>query len=225
MGRANFRNVFYDHRIGELPDLDSMRYALNLHELLYRDSPQSLLALRDGFLRAGMRNEERKVNHAVNRSRRILDSGPVEAAFNFVLFEVTVGYGLWPGRPLKIVAILIPIFATVYFFALRFPGADGIWREWDSGRVRKDLGTDRQTLLRLSTGPAIRAAAYFSILSAFHIGWRDLNVGSWIQRIQPREYLLRASGWVRTVAGIQSLISVYLLALWLVSYFGRPFIT
>lgn len=35
---------------------------------------------------------------------------------------------------------------------------------------------------------------YFSLLSAFHIGWRDLNVGNWIARIQPREYTLRAKG-------------------------------
>jgi hypothetical protein len=35
--------------------------------------------------------------------------------------------------------------------------------------------------------------------------------------------MLRATGWVRTVAGIQSLLSVYLLALWVLTYFGRPF--
>ena len=63
----------------------------------------------------------------------------------------------------------------------------------------------------------------FSLLSAVHIGWRDLNVGNWITRIQPRGYTLRATGWVRTVSGIQSLISVYLLALTILTYFGRPF--
>jgi hypothetical protein len=35
--------------------------------------------------------------------------------------------------------------------------------------------------------------------------------------------VLRATGWVRTVAGIQSLLSVYLLALWVLTYFGQPF--
>ena len=66
-------------------------------------------------------------------------------------------------------------------------------------------------------------AAYFSLLSAFHIGWRDLNVGTWISRMQPREYALRATGWVRFVSGLQSLMSVYLLAIWALTYFGRPF--
>lgn len=70
---------------------------------------------------------------------------------------------------------------------------------------------------------AWRLALYFSLLSAFHFGWRDLNVGNWIARIQPREYVIRATGWVRVVSGLQSLISVYLIALWVLSYFGRPF--
>jgi hypothetical protein len=63
----------------------------------------------------------------------------------------------------------------------------------------------------------------FSLLSAFNIGWRELNVGNWISRLQPREYTVRATGWVRVVSGAQSLFSVYMLALWAVSYFGRPF--
>ena len=29
--------------------------------------------------------------------------------------------------------------------------------------------------------------------------------------------------WVRVVSGVQSLLSVYLLALWVLTYFGRPF--
>ena len=68
-----------------------------------------------------------------------------------------------------------------------------------------------------------RTSLYFSLLSAFHLGWRELNVGAWIARVQPREYTMRATGWVRTVSGIQSLLSVYLLALWVLTYFGRPF--
>jgi len=66
-------------------------------------------------------------------------------------------------------------------------------------------------------------AFYFSLLSATRIGWRELNVGTWITRIQPREYTLRATGWVRVVSGIQSLISVYLVALAILTYFGTPF--
>jgi hypothetical protein len=66
-------------------------------------------------------------------------------------------------------------------------------------------------------------ALYFSLLSAFHLGWRELNVGTWLTRMQKRPYTLSATGWVRFVSGLQSLLSVYLLALWALSYFGRPF--
>ena len=42
-------------------------------------------------------------------------------------------------------------------------------------------------------------------------------------RMQKRPYTLRATGWVRAASGLQSLLSVYLLALWALTYFGRPF--
>jgi hypothetical protein len=65
--------------------------------------------------------------------------------------------------------------------------------------------------------------AYFSLLSAFHVGFREFNVGGWIVQLQQLEYELKAAGWVRTVAGAQSLLSLYLLALWALASFGRPF--
>ena len=58
---------------------------------------------------------------------------------------------------------------------------------------------------------------------AFHIGWRELNIGTWLSRLQPREYALRAQGLPRIISGVQSLISVYLIAIWALTYFGRPF--
>ena len=70
---------------------------------------------------------------------------------------------------------------------------------------------------------AFLSGLYFSALSSFQMGWKELNVGTWMTRLQPREYTIRATGWVRTVSGIQSLMSVYLLALWVLTYFGRPF--
>lgn len=66
-------------------------------------------------------------------------------------------------------------------------------------------------------------ALQFSIYSAFQLGWRDLNVGSWLSRLQGTEYTLRGSGWVRTVSGIQNLLSAYLLAMWALTQIGRLF--
>jgi len=141
-----------------------------------------------------------------------------------VLFEWTCGYGLDYLRPLLILLCLIVVFSIPYIVSLSRQKKDGIWIEWVSNRMRKDLGHNDPYLLKsLSFMNAMRNGFYFSVLSAFHIGWRDLNVGSWIARMQPREYTLKATGWVRVVSGAQSLMSIYLLAMWVLTQFGRPF--
>lgn len=69
----------------------------------------------------------------------------------------------------------------------------------------------------------IRAAILFSTMSAFNIGFRDIAAGRWIRLLTKREYDLKATGWTRVIAGLQAVVSVGLLALWLLTYFGRPF--
>ena len=71
--------------------------------------------------------------------------------------------------------------------------------------------------------PLARAALFFSAMSAFNIGFREINFGRWIRLLTRREYDIKARGPVRVVAGFQSLVSVYLIALWFLTYFGRPF--
>jgi hypothetical protein len=51
-------------------------------------------------------------------------------------------------------------------------------------------------------------SAYFSLLSAFQIGYRDFSIGTWLSRTQLRNFGLEPVGWVRTVSGFQSLLSV-----------------
>jgi hypothetical protein len=70
---------------------------------------------------------------------------------------------------------------------------------------------------------ALWTAAYFSLLSAVNIGFEQFTPGDWIRRLQTREYSLEAVGWVRVVSGAQALISVYLLAMWVLTQFGQPF--
>jgi len=79
----------------------------------------------------------------------------------------------------------------------------------------------RNVLLKLAD--VFRKAAYFSLLSAVNIGFEQFTPGDWIRRLQGRDYSLQAVGWVRFVAGIQSLLSVYLLAMWVLTQFYRPF--
>lgn len=158
----------------------------------------------------------------------------VEGALRLVFLEWTTDYGLSYGRPIWILLGLIGVFTFVYLPALlitpKGPNYDsGIYRIWPDGRIKRrgeSFEAAGDVIVEPLTPRGVAAfglAFYFSVISAFHVGWRDLNVGSWIARMQPREYALRAKGWVRFVSGLQSLISVYLVAMWVLTYFGRPF--
>jgi uncharacterized protein YjbI with pentapeptide repeats len=70
---------------------------------------------------------------------------------------------------------------------------------------------------------ALGTAFLFSMMAALNLGFHDFNFGRWIRMLQPREFDLRARGWMRVAAGVQSLIGLYLVALSLLSYFGHPF--
>ncbi len=157
----------------------------------------------------------------------------VEGVFRLVFLEWPVDYGLSYGRPIGFLVLLTVAMSLVYLLPLTLPDLSGrgagIYRIWPRGRIDGAMGSyetvDDEQVERLRvTGPWVLVYAfYFSVLSAFHLGWRDFNVGSWLARLQPREYLLRGRGWVRTVSGAQSLVSVYMVAIWALTYFGRPF--
>ncbi len=211
-----------------------------------------LAQLRAAFKAAGLRSLEREATYALETGKTNFDLGyrdkalekscpqrakdqwtVVDGVFRLVAFGATTGYGLHYGRPLKILVVLIPVFAIFYVFALtkplNRPGSGRIFRIWPAGRINQNgavftsAADDVIEPLQFNGLAALKHGLYFSIISAFHIGWRDLNVGSWIARLQPREYTFRAIGWVRVVAGAQSLLSVYLIAMWALTYFGRPF--
>jgi hypothetical protein len=69
----------------------------------------------------------------------------------------------------------------------------------------------------------LKLTVFFSLLSAFSIGWKDINVSNWISHLQAREFTLKGKGWVRAMAGFQSLFSAYMIVLWVFTYFFRPF--
>jgi len=202
-----------------------------------RSEVSALVHLRELLQQSGLRDDEREVTFAIEhwKTRHALDLwrenflGAVEGVLRLVLFEWTTAYGLRPFRALQILLALVVIFALgVYFPALLRGGL--FYRISPNGRL--EAGPAGATLADQARVEALRPqsllgavgyALQFSLLSAFQIGWRELNVGNWIARLQRHDHMLKVEGWVRTVAGIQSLISVYLLAIWVLTYFGRPF--
>ncbi len=69
----------------------------------------------------------------------------------------------------------------------------------------------------------LRVSCLFSLMSTFNLKFRDVDFGRWLRQLMTKEYDIKAKGWVRTVSGIQALLSLYFIALLLITYFGRPF--
>ncbi|MDP6708607.1 MAG: pentapeptide repeat-containing protein, partial [Alphaproteobacteria bacterium] len=183
-----------------------------------------LVMLRAAFKDVGLRRLEREATYLIERGKTGA-APPIERWFRRALFEWTSEYGMSPGRPLRILLALMLLFSLPYMLSV-VGSADtpsGIWRVWREDRIEKQSGEETPERVAVTGYRVPLWGFYFSLLSAFHVGWRDLNVGNWIARINPQEYDLRATGWVKVVSGIQSLISVYLIALWALTYFGRPF--
>jgi uncharacterized protein YjbI with pentapeptide repeats len=216
---ADMNDVRYEPRPGTLPNLAALSGATNLSRMNYRDSPQALIDLRDALKKAGFRRQSCEVNYSLMRTRREL-AGPLEWVACMAV-EIPCDYGMDTARPLKILISLIFVFWLPYLIALRRRGDAGIWKVWPKDRIVEDPA---QVNARQAPSGIRRlcVALYFSVLSAFNIGWKEINVGSWIQRLQPEEFVLKPTGWVRSVAGIQSLLSVYLVALWAITFFSGP---
>ena len=225
---AQLAGAIFELKKNTLPDIRTMALAFDLEKLTYEQSAASLYELRKAFVDAGLKSEARKITYAIKHTELQMNDNKLDSIFNYVLFEIPVAWGMHPERPLIVLIILIPFFAVFYIpviflnNTLNIFGA-GIYRVWDDERVNIGVGCDKPERIYCKSYKSVYFALYFSILSAFHVGWRDVNVGNWIVRMQPNEYILKSTGWVRCISGFQSLISVYLLALCILSYFGQPF--
>jgi hypothetical protein len=145
--------------------------------------------------------------------------------FYLTAYEFTTEWGLAPWNALMMLLKLILLFAIFYVYALKRKrsGVNGIYLKWTDDCIQPGLGIAKPIKLGVDWPRAVIFGLYFSVLSAFSIGWREFNVSDWIQRVQSKEYTLRATGWVRVISGIQALISTYLLAIWALTYSSRPF--
>ncbi len=210
------------------PDPLSLATVRGLGEVIL-DNHTGLVLWRSALRSVGLREQERVATWLIERAKSAR-AGPIESRARWLLFDATAGYGRHPLRPLSVVGCGVFLFAFAYAIPLLGLGSGCILRIWPSDSIRlSPLGTisiTRQTRverLRLKGWRVTAYALYFSLLSAFHIGWRELNIGSWLHRLQPSPYALRGAGWVRVLSGCQSLISVYLIALSILTYFSNPF--
>lgn len=234
LSEARMENAIMKRAVFEpdsLPNADDIAYAKNLSEMVYIHSPQALVKLRALFKNAGYRDQEREITYAIEHQRTIdLLNGKdgarnrFQGLFRIIAFDLTTKWGMDPDQALWILMFCIIIYTVPYYKALSKPtGPDGIWRKWNQKSIHSDLEKDGPELLETNKLKALRLAFYFSLLSGISIGWREANVRNWIQRLQTKDYTLHATGWVRAVAGTQSLIGLYLIVLWALTCFVNLF--
>jgi uncharacterized protein YjbI with pentapeptide repeats len=240
--RADLRGVLFEPLPNSPPPVNGIVTARGLAELWYENYPQSLVRLRRAFKETGYSRQEREITCALKRSDTLQEwrqggLARIKAALNFVFFDLTCHYGLALWRPLLLLAGSVLLFFPFYCLALTSRRADtGIWLVWQPDRVLKEEGQEEPEKLTTTPrfgppGPGgwarfwwqlrrgwriLFLGFYVSLAAAFSLGWKGLNTGNWISRLQKKEYTLRLTGWVRSLAGVHSLISAYLLALWLI---------
>jgi hypothetical protein len=130
------------------------------------------------------------------------------------------------------------IFAVIYDLFIHFPGRSGIFLV--KNRVRKNVALTSAIRIRpraimptsrwkylwrclKSEWRVFRISLFFSATRALHLGYGGLDLGRWLQMLTKREYELRPKHWSRTLAGLQSLISLYLIVMWVLTEFTNPF--
>ena len=226
----NKRLPNYEPKAGTHPNIPSMVNISSLEMLTYDLYPYGLITLRENFKQYGYEKHARKITYALEHTATInlIDSdkwtNKIKGYSRLFLFEYTCNWGMSPGKPMLILVFLICVFSFPYMLALLgLSEKHGIWY---IGKKDISMSYNGEIIKKIDISNSffnLAYAPYFSLLSAVYIGWRDINVRNWVTKIQPFEHTLKANGWVRTLSGIQSLISVYLLALTVLTYFGNPF--
>lgn len=242
---ADLLHAIYKPNLSGLPLISSLATARNFNTIDFYDEQLQglpLTALRNAYQKNGMRKMERLITSMVKTAQmqHTLKSDGLKklsAALSYVLFYLTCEYGLNPTRPLLILLMLLFLFSVPYRYALlRGKNKSGIYLIWPQHQKRQYVGDNIcqiplnrlnhfrrwQNKLHLEWVQWQRAF-YFSLLSSFRIGWEDFNVSNWINQIQTKEFKLQGYGLVKSLAGIQALVSIYLVLLWILTYFGRPF--
>lgn len=164
------------------------------------------------------------------------------AAFllNRIFFDLTREYGLSPGRPLLFGLVLLLLCSFSYVICIHTGEESALYRVYSENilvdpvvkrpaeRIRAQpikthVRRKKVVLLLRRELRLFSTAMFFSLMSAFNIGFRDIDFGRWLRLLTRQEFDIKAEGWARVIAGWQSLLSVYLIALSVLTYFGRPF--
>lgn len=156
-----------------------------------------------------------------------------------ILFDLTCSYGMSRSRPLLLAAGLWFVASFALLVLLHYPGRSRLYfvakrSEGDKLRTREGrirvkpiTGTRwwRRTFSWLRReGHLLWTAMLFAFLSMFNLDVREIPLmGRAIALVRGRNYEFRATRTMRTVSGLQSWVSGYLILLWLFLLGGHFF--
>jgi hypothetical protein len=225
---ANLSGSVFEPKVS--PGLVSIVRARGIDRLTWDSDPAPVFALRKALLDAGFSDAARKLTAAIRRRNQ---SWP-----ELILFDWTCEWGENGLRPLKLICAILLCCTLLYWVGMH-SSSDGLFLVATGQRISTSKGKERVFPMTVKPRNAARHPSFwarvawefsglgkallFSTKSALNIGFREFNAGVWLRMIQPRDFDIRARGWMRTLSGVQSLASVALLALSLLSYFGHPF--
>jgi len=217
-----------------LPHVTGLAFARGLSAISFSlNDIHTFVAWKKALQEAGYTGASKELVAAIRRNNQ-------PEFWETILFDWTCEFGANPSRPLIVLLWLWLAGTTAYLLGLARRSGSGLYllatgEKIPAGNRRNRVRRMRWQMPRRGTGwkfpfrftryagRALGTAALFSTMSAFNIGFREVNLGRWIRLMQPREFDIKARGWLRVVSGLQSLTSVYLLALAILSHFGTPF--
>ncbi|WP_353571431.1 pentapeptide repeat-containing protein [Candidatus Albibeggiatoa sp. nov. BB20] len=209
-----------------------------------------LTLLRKEYRTRGIRDAERAITYLIQV--KLEESGwrkgglqRLTSTLRWLFFNVTTQYGAGPQNALSIFLTFIVLFTIFYWIALRVDSKHNqfeiVWEaKPQTNNIRRGImrgernliyqplcfHRDEKTFIELLWLELriLQIAFYFSLMTSLQINWSGNNVSDWIRKLQTREFTLQIKrGWVRSVSGFQSAMNLYLLTIWILAQFGRPF--
>jgi hypothetical protein len=129
-----------------------------------------------------------------------------ETLWQKVLLDWTCEWGANPVRPLELLATIICLCTVIYWAALHFPSRNnGLYLQTSSKRRRIPVWR-RGLIVREARSFAL--AFCFSVRSSINLGFGPFTPRDWVAILTSADYDIKATGWLRSVAGFQSIFGL-----------------
>ena len=235
---ANFMGATYDP-ISGFPN-PFLGDAKNIGSLSTESFPTGLLQLRSMAIASGQGSIVREVSALIARTdltskwNRSHGEGQVDAivaGIEMIFVGAPTSWGQKPSLPIAILILAMLVFAGLYAVLIRhYEGLFFRLQPKDAITIAPEgVGLQAEpiiTELRPSTTTSLIVySLLISVQMTFFFASDAIRASNWVNRINPSEETIVALGRARVLGGLQSLLSIYLLAVWVAVAFGGYFRT